>query len=167
MSGAIKINGTSSGSTTITAPASGGDETIELSTALAAKLDSIASATSFVATDQTTASTTYTDLTTAGPAVTVTTGTKALVIVTGYLYAGNTNSGAYMGFAVSGASTVAADDAYALRAESQLMKVGASAAFLVTGLTAGSNTFTAKYRVFSGSTASFRNRHITVVDLGS
>lgn len=40
MSGALKINGTSSGSTTITAPASGGDETIELSTALAAKLDS-------------------------------------------------------------------------------------------------------------------------------
>lgn len=37
MSGAIKINGTSSGSTTITAPASGGDESIELSTALAAK----------------------------------------------------------------------------------------------------------------------------------
>lgn len=39
MSGAIKINGTSSGSTTITAPASGGDESIELSTALAAKGD--------------------------------------------------------------------------------------------------------------------------------
>lgn len=39
MSGAIKINGTSSGSTTITAPASGGDESIELSTALAAKAD--------------------------------------------------------------------------------------------------------------------------------
>ena len=39
MSGAIKINGTSSGSTTITAPATGGDESIELSTALAAKGD--------------------------------------------------------------------------------------------------------------------------------
>jgi len=34
----IKINGATSGSTTITAPASGGDETIELSTALGAKL---------------------------------------------------------------------------------------------------------------------------------
>lgn len=33
----IKINGATSGSTTITAPATGGDETIELSTALAAK----------------------------------------------------------------------------------------------------------------------------------
>jgi hypothetical protein len=34
----IKINGATSGSTTITAPATGSDETIELSTALAAKL---------------------------------------------------------------------------------------------------------------------------------
>jgi hypothetical protein len=34
----IKINGATSGSTTITAPASGGDETIELSSALAGKL---------------------------------------------------------------------------------------------------------------------------------
>jgi hypothetical protein len=36
--GAVKINGQTSGSTTITAPASGGDETIELSSALAGKL---------------------------------------------------------------------------------------------------------------------------------
>ena len=35
--GAIKINGSTSGSTTITAPATGSDETIELFTALAAK----------------------------------------------------------------------------------------------------------------------------------
>lgn len=35
----IKINGATSGSTTITAPATGGDESIELSTALASKLD--------------------------------------------------------------------------------------------------------------------------------
>jgi hypothetical protein len=36
--GAVKIKGQTSGSTTITAPATGGDETIELSTALAGKL---------------------------------------------------------------------------------------------------------------------------------
>jgi hypothetical protein len=35
----VKINGATSGSTTITAPATGGDESIELSTALAAKAD--------------------------------------------------------------------------------------------------------------------------------
>ena len=38
----IKINGATSGSTTITAPATGSDESIELSTALASKLDSTA-----------------------------------------------------------------------------------------------------------------------------
>lgn len=37
--GAIKINGETSGSTTITAPATGSDESIELSTALAAKAE--------------------------------------------------------------------------------------------------------------------------------
>jgi len=37
--GALRILGQTSGSTTITAPATGGDETIELSTALADKLD--------------------------------------------------------------------------------------------------------------------------------
>lgn len=37
--GAIKINGDTSGSTTITAPATGSDETIELSTTLASKVD--------------------------------------------------------------------------------------------------------------------------------
>jgi len=40
--GAIKIKGATSGSTTITAPATGGDEVIELSTALDAKLNSTA-----------------------------------------------------------------------------------------------------------------------------
>ena len=38
----IKINGATSGSTTITAPATGSDESIELSTALASKLDTTA-----------------------------------------------------------------------------------------------------------------------------
>ena len=36
--GAVKINGSTSGSTTITAPATGGDESIELSTVLDSKL---------------------------------------------------------------------------------------------------------------------------------
>jgi len=40
--GAVKLKGATSGSTTITAPATGGDEVIELSTALDAKLDSTA-----------------------------------------------------------------------------------------------------------------------------
>jgi hypothetical protein len=37
---------------------------------------------------------------------------------------------------------------------------------LLTGLTAGSNIFTAKYRL-SGGTATFFDRDISVIDLGS
>ena len=68
-----------------------------------------------VGASQSTASGSYTDLATVGPAVTVTTGTSALVILT----CNGANSGggfdaALMGFAVSGATTVAASDAQAL-----------------------------------------------------
>jgi len=67
-----------------------------------------ANAAATVATSQTTSSATYTDLATAGPAVTVTTGTKALVIVTtAFRDTGGTNNLAWMSYAVSGATTVA------------------------------------------------------------
>ena len=46
----IKINGDTSGSTTITAPATGSDESIELSTALAGKLDTPGAWTSYTPT---------------------------------------------------------------------------------------------------------------------
>ena len=72
--GAIKINGSTSGSTTITAPATGGDESIELSTVLDSKLPiaggkvlQIVRATD--STNRTTTSTSYVD---AGISVTIT-----------------------------------------------------------------------------------------------
>lgn len=123
-----------------------------------------ASATATVATGEATTSTSFTDLATPGPAVTVTTGTKALVIVTGHSYnsaSSNTND---MGFAVSGATTLAASDTRRLRT-SDATKFG-SAAWIVTGLTAGSNTFTAKFKV-NGGTGTFQDRSIHVIDLGS
>lgn len=118
-----------------------------------------------VAATETRTLTAYGDLTTAGPAVTVVTGTMALVTV----YADATNSGAgslaFMGVAVSGASTIAADDSKALMVAGTA-RVRASATFLITGLTPGSNTFTAKYRVDAG-TGTWRARSITVVPLGA
>ena len=44
------------------------------------------------------------------------------------------------------------------------ISVQASATYLVSGLTAGSNTFTAKYRV-DASTGTFVNRNIIVIPL--
>jgi hypothetical protein len=127
-----------------------------------------ASATATVAEQQSTTPTAYTDLATAGPAVTLTTGTKALVIVNARTldtaYAPDMNQGA-ASFAVSGATTIAADDANSVLIGSYNTGTHsrASAATLVT-LTAGSNTFTMKYKCDSG-TVNFADRTIIVINL--
>ena len=131
-----------------------------------------ASATATVATEQGTTSATFTDLTTAGPAVTLTTGTKALVTFTSYSYNQTEGAGMAMSFAVSGATTVAASDTTAsFNQPNGTVKADAnrySVTTLVTGLTAGSNTFTAKYKKTDvASTALFKDRQILVIDMGS
>ena len=123
-------------------------------------------ATAEVATSQTTSSATYTDLATSGPAVTVTTGTKALVIIGGSVTANASGNAGAMSFAVSGATTVSASDSYSL-VNYNPNTMRASRAILLTGLTAGSNTFTAKYKRWNASDGSFENRTITVIDMGS
>jgi hypothetical protein len=121
-----------------------------------------------VLTFQSTTSTSYTDLATSGPACTVTTGTKALVIFGANFSNNITSSLAIMDFAVSGATTRAAtDDTCALMNPYLAAQQQAwSRAITITGLTAGSNTFTAKYRTNNGTTT-IGNRFITVIDLGS
>lgn len=114
--------------------------------------------------DQTTTSTSFTDLATAGPAVTVTIGAtgKAHVAV----YARLNNSGANfteVGYAVSGANTIAATNTRALTyAGTTADRRGM--AILHKGLTPGSTTFTMKYSVSAG-TGTFGNRVISVVPL--
>ena len=122
-----------------------------------------------VLTFQTTTSLSYVDLATSGPACTVTTGTKALVIFgCNATNTSNGNAANRMDFAVSGATTRAATDDTAFLNTSGTInfQTQASRAITITGLTAGSNTFTAKYITNSG-TAQFGNRFITVIDLGS
>lgn len=125
------------------------------------------SATATVATSQTTTSTSYTDLATAGPAVTVTTGTKALAFVTCELNPA-TSQYCYMSIAVTSATTLAASDAWAsyTAVSSGGVYSRQASAHLFTGLTAGSNIFTAKYRT-AASTGGFLNREIVVIDMGS
>jgi hypothetical protein len=123
-------------------------------------------ANSTVNTSQSTTSTTFVDLATV-QAVTITTGTKALVIMTSKI-ANTGNNRTLAAFAVSGASTIAANDVMALKLVEPLVNdeftVGSS--FFISTLTAGSNTFTMKFRV-SGNTGTFLDRQITVIDLGS
>lgn len=121
-----------------------------------------------VATSEATTSTSFTDLTTTTDTVTVTIGANGLALVT--IAADMSNSAAtgftYVGFAISGATTVAANDNRALKNQSFANngQLGLSGAFLVTGLTPGSTTFKLKYRV-NGSTGTFLNRRIGVVPL--
>jgi len=123
-----------------------------------------------VLTNQTTTSTSYTDLTTAGPAVTITTGTSVIVLITADLGdPSNTAGFIRASFAVSGATTRAASDNEALIASGAAISTADpfgtySRAVVITGLTAGSNVFTMKYKVSTG-TASFQNRNIVIVAL--
>jgi hypothetical protein len=125
------------------------------------------SANSTVSTQQTTTSGSYAALGTA-QAVTLTTGTKVLVLLTAETSADNAGN-QYMSFAISGATTLAASDANALfnviASNVSDQPARTSSANFVT-VTAGSNTFTAQFRQ-SGGNAKFANRQITVIDLGS
>ena len=118
----------------------------------------------YVATTQTSTSTSYTDLATAGPSVTVTVGANGVLLVglDGGLY----NSGSfitYMTIALSGANTLAAADKYSMAANSTAYQAQGSS-FLLTGLNAGSTTVTLKYKV-AGGTGTFQERHIWAVPL--
>lgn len=124
------------------------------------------SGTATTATSQSTASTSYTNLTTTGPAVTATTGTRALVLFSALM--GNTTTDSYSAASVgvTGASTITADDTWCISSDgltgsNYLRYTGAK---LFTTLSAGSNTFTMKYRAGSG-TAVFADREIIVLPL--
>jgi len=116
-----------------------------------------------VNTSQATTSTTYTGLTTA-QVITMTTGTKALVLLSF-----NSNSPqdrfVFASVAVSGATTIAAADTAA--ATYQQPGIGgyqgaASNAVSLT-LTAGSNVFTMQFRNSDASSISYTNRSMTVI----
>jgi hypothetical protein len=127
--------------------------------------------TDFIDVLETRASSTYGNLATVGPTVSVTTGTKALV-VQGARIGDNTaavgNPSNKMSWAISGATTRAASDDWA----AGIVNVGngngpviyTSRWYLATALTAGSNTFTAQYACSSG-TASFDHRSLHVLPL--
>jgi hypothetical protein len=120
--------------------------------------------TNTVATSQTRTSTTYGDLTTSGPAVTatITAAGKALVTVTMFTSTAVSGTVCFMTYAVSGATTVAASDTKSVSSAST-GGTHITATYLVTGLTAGSNVFTAKYRSeVSGDTCTFADRNIIV-----
>jgi hypothetical protein len=132
-----------------------------------------------VNTSQTTTSSTYTNLTTAGPDVPVTVPASGNVLVTLTAYLKTNSSGAtdaaFMGVSTNGAcpgvatgGNLVASDTKALAREhgssSDTGAVQASATYLLTGISAGSHTFRACYRASAG-TATFANRNLIVMPL--
>lgn len=118
-----------------------------------------------VLTSQTTTSSSYTDLATVGPQVTVATGTRALCLFSSSIDNTVTNGAAKVSVAVSGASSIAANDSWCLDRDGatsgNIWRVGMSHMF--DTLTPGSNTFTMKYEVGNGGTATFINRELIVI----
>ena len=74
-----------------------------------------------------------------------------------------------MGFAVSGANTVAANDARALARDhgtsSSTGFTQDSATYRLTGLTPGSTTFTLQYHTTGAVSAAFANRNVIAIPL--
>ena len=118
-----------------------------------------------VATAQNTSSTTYVDLTTAGPSVTLTTGTTVTVMVTVACYRGGVAFSAFCAIDVSGATTVAAADANGTYVPSYvgMFPLKLARVCKMSGLTAGSNTFKLQYRCDGGGPWAFLERDLTVI----
>jgi hypothetical protein len=114
-----------------------------------------------------TTSGTYTNLATSGPAVTLTTGIRALVVVGARIGVTPASESVLASFEVTGASAVAAADNVAIWLNTQSANdvVSASRVSVIASLTAGSNTFTMKYRTTGGATGGFGHRHLAVMGL--
>lgn len=112
-----------------------------------------------------TSSTTYANLSNSpGPEVTVETGNSAIVILGAFMeHLSLTSAYNRMSFDVSGATTISASDRYSLASQSEFSMV-ASYSTMLTDLSPGMNTFTAKYRVTS-ATGNFANRRMIVIPL--
>jgi hypothetical protein len=94
------------------------------------------------------------------PSVTISTGTTALVTVSAAMLM-NVASNGNLGFAVSGASTVAASTSFAAISTS-VTNTTSTLTAIVSGLTAGTNTFTMQYSINPSQTLTVSERRIIV-----
>lgn len=99
------------------------------------------------------------------PSVTLATGTTALVSTSALCANSSAAGGAIISVAVSGATTLAASNDYAANYDNSTANyfITIGHTFVITGLTAGTNTFTLNYSNNSASfTATYQRRRITV-----
>lgn len=121
----------------------------------------------FVTTAQTRTSTSFGDLTTVGPTVTITTGVSALVWFAVAMSHSNANSQCSASVAVSGASTIKANNHWRIihdgKAAGNVTRTMGMHRFAAE-LKPGSNTFKVQYKS-NGSTATFSRRYLAVMPL--
>lgn len=119
---------------------------------------------SVVATSQTTVSAAYVDLATVGPQVSMETDTVAKVE---FAHQGGAGAGgwAFASVAISGATTLAASDAWASYIAPSAFDGSPARSHLFTGLTPGVNVFTMKYKLVAAGTASFHDRELIVTPM--
>lgn len=120
-----------------------------------------------VAGGETTTSSTYTGTLSggagsAGPGFSITTGPKALVAFHCRQSTSVSTTNVWTSVGVSGASTIAASDSWALSMDIVSSQIFHGLTYVETGLTAGVNTFQMQYRV-SGGTGTFATRRLNVV----
>lgn len=125
-----------------------------------------ASSRATVGAGETTTSATYTSLATPGPSVTVTSGSRALVMVNSFCNNDTAGTSCSFSYSISGATTQAADDAdrgvYVREGNTTGVTGGRlGTTSIQSALTPGSNTFTMEYKT-SGGTATFSARTIVV-----
>lgn len=117
-----------------------------------------------VDTNQNTGSTTYTDLSTTGPQITITTGAFMLVFIAAKIETTVSGESARASFSIGGASSIAATDARGLLNQNTAnyeIRVGVTALMAVTP---GANIPTMEYRVSAG-TGEFGNRRMIAIGL--
>ncbi len=118
----------------------------------------------YIATSETTTSTTYADLATTGPTVTATTSASAIVAI----FCNQQTSGgtaAWMSYAISGATTDASNDNRAIQLQSTGGQRLGATFFHGALLNPGTNTFKAEYRVSTSGTGTFSVRRLMVIPM--
>lgn len=115
---------------------------------------------------ETTASTSYGDLATVGPTVTCTTGPAAIVMFTAQMANSTAGAGCMAYVNITGASAISLGDAGSITHEPGAVNADTTCTrtILHNPVTAGSNVFTMKYRVLSG-TGSWSRRTLVVIPL--
>lgn len=117
----------------------------------------------YVAAEEATTSTTPTTLTTAGPALTVNVGSSGRVrLVLGGYIRGSGSVIAKMGVALTGATSGGADSPERTLQQVHNVNTEGSIETIISGLAAGSTTFTAQYWVGTAGTGYFARRRLIV-----